>query len=105
MLNLGMSTKYVSVFNPEVKEKYVQANITTSKKNDDNTYDNMYWKARFVGKAFEAAKELKDKDKIEITNGIVENNYDKENEKLWVNVTIFSFKKHKLLDKTETATK
>lgn len=104
MLNLGKSTKYVSVFCPEVKEKFVQANLTTSKKNDDNTYINMYWKARFVGKSIEAAKELKDKDKIEITNGIIENNYDKENEKLWVNVTVFEFKLHKLQDKTETPT-
>ncbi len=96
MLNLGKTTKYVSVFNPNIKDKYVQANLTTSKKIEDNNYENMYWKARFVGNAFEAAKGLKDKDKIEITNGIIENNYDKENEKLWVNVTIFEFKLHKV---------
>lgn len=104
MLNLGKTTKYVSVFNPEIKEKYVQANLTTSKKNEDNSHTNMYWKARFVGKALETAKELKDKDKIEITNGIIENKYDKENEKLWVNVTIFAFVLHNTLAKTEAQT-
>ncbi len=104
MLNLGKSTKYVSVFNPDVKEKYVQANLTTSKKNEDSSYANMYWKSRFVGNAFEPAKQLKDKDKIEIKNGIIENTYDKKTEKLWVNVTIFEFDVHKIQAKAETPT-
>lgn len=93
MLNLGKSTKYVSVFNVDIKEKYVAANLTTGKKNPDETYTNMYWKARFVGeKALEKAKALKNKDKIEILKGTIENTYDKENKNLWVNVTIFDFK-------------
>lgn len=88
---LNITGKYVSVFEVEVKEKYCTANLSTSKKNTDGTYTNMYWKARFVGKAFDKAKKLKDKDKIEITNGIIENSYDKEKEKLWVIVTVFEF--------------
>ncbi|QSX05897.1 hypothetical protein JYG23_00025 [Sedimentibacter sp. zth1] len=63
------------------------------KNNQDNTYTNMYWRARFVGGAFEKAKELKNKDKIEITKGVIENTYDKEKGKLWVNVTVFEFLK------------
>lgn len=90
---LNVTGKYVSVFEVEAKERYCTANLSTFKKNTDNTYTNMYWKARFVGKAFGKAKELKDKDKIEITNGIIENNYDKEKDKLWVTVTIFEFEK------------
>lgn len=89
----NITGKYVSVFEVEDKGKYCTANLSTSKKNNDNTYTNMYWKARFVGKAFDSAKKLKDKDKIEVTNGIIENNYDKEKEKLWVTVTIFEFEK------------
>lgn len=92
---LNVTGKYISVFEVEEREKYCIANLSTSKKNTDNTYTNMYWRARFVGKAFDKAKKLKDKDKIEITNGIIENNYDKEKDKLWVTVTIFEFKKMK----------
>ncbi|MEG2110060.1 MAG: hypothetical protein RRY19_09765 [Clostridium sp.] len=88
---LNVTGKYVSVFDVVEKEKFVAANITTSKKNQDNTYTNMYWKARFVGEAKTKALELKDKDKIEIKNGVIENQYDKEKNKLWVTVTIFEF--------------
>ncbi len=92
MLNLGQPTKYVSVFTIDIKEKYVAANLTTGKKNPDKAYTNMYWKARFVGEeAYEKAKALKDKDKIEILKGTIENTYDKETKNLWVNVTIFQF--------------
>ncbi|MGL5381741.1 hypothetical protein [Clostridium sp.] len=90
---LNVTAKYVSVFDVVDKEKYVGANITTSKKNQDNTYTNMYWKARFVGTAKEKAKELVNKDRIEIKNGVIENQYDKENNKLWVTVIIFDFEK------------
>ena len=95
MLNLGQSTKYVSIFKVVIEDKCVKANLTTSKKNANNAdekYSNMYWKAKFVGeKAFEKAKLLKDKDKIEILKGTIENTYDKDTKSLWVNVTIFDF--------------
>ena len=71
MLNLGQSTKNVYVFEINEHEKYVQANLSSSKKIDDKTYKNMYWKARFVGKAYELSKQLKDKDKIEILKGTI----------------------------------
>lgn len=88
----NITQKYVSVFKVDIKDRYVQANLSTSKKNVDGSYVNMYWIAHFRGNAFEVAKKLKDKDKIEITNGIIENHYDKEKDKLYVNVTIFDFK-------------
>lgn len=91
MLNIKNSRG--TVFQVEVKEKQVQCNLSTGKKNQDDTYTNMTWRARFVGNAFEKAKELQDKDRIEIINGAVENTYDKENEKLYVNVVIFDFNK------------
>ncbi len=94
MLNLGQSTKYVSIFKVKVYENYVKASLTTGKKSQDETFTNMYWNAKFIGKkAYEKAKELKDKDKIEILKGTIENTYDKENKILWVNVTVFDFNK------------
>lgn len=90
---LNVTGKYVSVYEVEDKGKYCLANLSTSKKNTDGAYTNMYWKARFVGNAFDKAKILKNNDRIEITNGVIENNYDKDNEKLWVTVIVFEFYK------------
>lgn len=88
----NITGKYVSVFKPEDKGNYVQANLSTSKKNEDNSYKNMYWFAKFVGKSKEAALKLKDADKIEVLNGVIENSYDKVKDKVYVNVTVFDFK-------------
>ena len=96
------NSKYVSVFQAEDKGKYVQSNLSTGKKKQDGTWDNMYWKARFVGKCKDEAVELQDKDKIEIKQGIIENNYDKENKKLWLTVVIFDFEVMNKAQKDDT---
>ena len=85
--------KYISVFQPEVKEKYVKANITTSTKDEREAsgYKNMYWKAVFVGQAKQPAEDLKDFDKIQITKAFIENDYNKDLEKLFVKVVILDF--------------
>lgn len=88
---LNVTGKYIRVFDVEDKGRYVQAKLSTSKKNQDGDYVHMPWIARFVGNATEAAKELQNKDKIEITNGIIENNYDNNN-RLWHKVVIFGFR-------------
>ncbi len=77
----------------EAKRKNtVIANISTYEGKDQEG-NNRYcsWKARFVGDAYEPALNLEDKDKIEITSGKIENNYNKEQEKLYVVVTVFDF--------------
>ena len=99
-MSLSITGKYITVFQVEVKENYVQANISTGKKNKDGSYAFMSWKARFVGNAKEKAESLQDKDKIEITNGLIENTYDKEKKVLWVNVVVFNFD---LMDNSTTA--
>lgn len=96
---LNITGKYVTVFQPEIKtnvsELILFANLSTSKKNTDKagevSYENMYWKGRFVGNALEPAKNLKDGDKIDIIKGAIENRYDKEKKALYVDVTIFEF--------------
>ena len=90
-MSLNITGKYITVWQPEDKGKYVQANISTSKKNQDGGYQSMNWRARFVGKCKDTAAQLKDKDRIEITNGLIENNYVKETKTLWVNVVVFDF--------------
>lgn len=76
----------------EKRKNTVIANISTYEgkdQEDNNRYCS--WKARFVGDAFEPALNLADKDKIVITSGKIENNYNKEQERLYVIVTIFDF--------------
>jgi len=94
-MSLNITGKFVSVFQaeekPERAKNTVFANLSTSEKKEDGTYENMYWKAKFVGKAYEAAKELKDADKVNIISGLITNEYNKKTEKTWVEVVVFEF--------------
>lgn len=96
---LNVTGKYVTVFQPRIEldksERIVFANLSTSKKNTDRnghvSYENMAWYGRFVGDSFEPAKALRNEDKIDIIKAAIENRYDKEAHKLYVDVTIFEF--------------
>lgn len=89
---LNISKSYATIWNVEDRGNYVQARISTSRKdNRDNSYINSNWFARFVGNCKDAAKNLKERDRIVITNGTVENVYDKNSGKSYVNVVIFDF--------------
>lgn len=96
MLNVS-NTKFVSVFDIEDKGNFLTANLTTTKiinKVEKKDYETMRWKARFVGDCKEEAKKLDNKDKIEITNGALENKYYKEKQQAYYTVVIFDFEKH-----------
>jgi hypothetical protein len=80
-----------TVFQVEDKGNYIQANLSTGKKKQDGTYENMNWRTRFVGNCKQAAAELTDKTRIEIKSGVVENSYNKETKTLYVNVAVFAF--------------
>ncbi|MEG2813591.1 MAG: hypothetical protein RSA79_03225 [Oscillospiraceae bacterium] len=98
MLNVSNS-RFVTVFQPEIKlnvsEHIVFANLSSSKKNTDKdgniSYTYMSWNGRFVGDAFEAAKALRNGDKIDIIKGGIQNRYDKEKKMLYVDVVIFEY--------------
>lgn len=84
-----------TVFEPRISSKLkntVLANISTYEGSDQEgnpRYSS--WNCKFVGGGFELAKTLKDRNKILIKRGKVENIYNKEQEKLYVNVTVFEF--------------
>lgn len=81
---------FASVFDVEVKGNIANAKVTTSKKKDDGSYENMRWLARFAGKdVAEKAGQLKNGTRIEIVEGAVENNWD--GEKSYVTLIIFRF--------------
>ena len=62
-------------------------------------YNNYY--ARFVGSAFEKAKSLKDKDRIEITKWSIVQKYSKERKRAYVTLSVFDFEKIEDDDKDE----
>lgn len=95
---LNITGKYITVFQPQVKleisEKIVFATLSSSKKifkDGETSYENMMWNGKFVAGAFEKAKSLKDFDKIDIIKGSITNKYDKSNNRVYVEVTIFDF--------------
>ena len=84
-----------TVFEPRETSKRkntIIANISTyeGKDQDDNPRYSS-WSTNFVGECFELAQKLKNRDKIIIRRGKVENQYNKEQDKLYVNVTVFEF--------------
>jgi hypothetical protein len=88
MLNI---TGNARVFDITVQDKYVEATLSTSKKGQDGEYTYQSWKTRFVGNCKKQAEQLNEKDFIKINNGIVENTYNKETKKGYVNVVVFEY--------------
>lgn len=102
MFNIGEGFSYATVWQPSVEERRVICNLTTSKKLKEKNaegkeYENSNWnKAVFVGKAFEPAKDLEEKDRIKIISGTVDNKSyigSDGNRKYFNNVVIFNFEK------------
>ena len=87
-MSLNVSdSKYVTVYDPTIRlnysEKVIFAKLVTSRKSDKATGEILTdadgkqimrreysrWEARFVGNALEAAKGLRNGDRIDIVNG------------------------------------
>ena len=90
-----VNEQQATVFQPQEAEKRKNtwmANLSTFEGKDQEG-KNIYasWRSFFVGDAYEKAKNLKDRDRIVLTNSKIENNYDKEKEKLYVTLTVFDF--------------
>jgi len=80
---------YAKVWKVEKKENYTAFNISTSDKQKDNTYKNSNWNCRAVGKAKDI--DVNANDRIIITQAKIENIYDKEKNKSWLNIIVFDF--------------
>lgn len=81
---------YAKVWKVEIKERYVKAQISTSRKLPDGTYSNSSWFASFVGSCVENAKLLKPKDSIKILAGALSTSSG-EDKKSYTNMAIFAF--------------
>lgn len=80
---------YMKVWKIDKQEKYTRANATTSEKVEDLGYKNSNWSLMLVGKSREV--DIKEGDRIEIKSAKIENIWDKENKKNWLNVIVFDF--------------
>ena len=90
MLNIAKS--YATVWKIEDKGKYCSGRISSSKKDRrTGNYVNSNWNVRFIGNACDPAKSLRERDKIIITNGFIENIWDKENNRNWLTLIVFDF--------------
>ena len=78
---------FLKVWKVEKKEKYTALSCSTSDKQQDGNYKNSNWNVRLVGKANDV--EVAEGDKIVVKSGKVENIWDKENNKNWLNVIVF----------------
>ena len=84
-------SKFVKVWDIEIKERYISADLSTSKKEKDGTYTNSNYKfCKFVGGAFDMAKLLHKGDTITIDKGAIGKRKGKDG-KLWDEVVIFEF--------------
>ena len=83
---------FFKIWDIQQKEKYKLVKTSTSESYEldgEKKYKNSSWFCKFVGKANE--KELNVNDMIKVTSGKIENVWDKEKERSWLNIIIFDF--------------
>lgn len=78
-----------TIYKATQKGNMVTASMQTGKKNQDGTWENMWWNVKFVGKTKSDILSAGDKTKIKIISGNVETN--KYNDKIYTNVIIFDY--------------
>ena len=87
-ISKGKESKiYAKVWKVDKKENYTALNISTSDKQQDGTYKNSSWNARLVGKAKDV--QVNEGDRITITSAKIENIYNKEQKRSWLNIIVF----------------
>ena len=80
-----------TIFKVEDKGTFVKAQLSTSEKKQDGTYEYSNWFCNLVGSSVNMAKDLKEGDKITITKGKLSNVWNKEKKTAYVNMTVFGF--------------
>jgi len=92
---MNLAENKVTVFSPqrdEGRKNTVRANISSiSGKDRDGNLIFSSWNARFVGRAFEPALALEDKQKILLKESRIDSDYNKEKKQSYVTVTVFDF--------------
>ena len=94
----NITGKYVKIWEVDIKDKMVLVQLSTSKKEQDGSYTNSSYTAKFVGKAYLPAAELQKGDTIEIKSGLIGKR--KYQDKWYDDVVIFSFE---VMEKKESS--
>jgi len=91
----GDNPAFGNVFDVEIKDKYVKAKLSTSRRDQNDAYVNSSWFVKFVGKSVTDAKNLEDRDRIKVTSGYVSNETympaGGDKPKSFASMTIFEF--------------
>lgn len=90
---IWINDTYLKIWQVDVNDKFVLCQVSSSSKQQDGTYKNSSWYAKFLGKAKEDAVSLEIGDKVKVLTGAVENIYNKELKKSFLSVLVFSFEK------------
>jgi len=85
---LWLSESYLKVWKVESKGKYSVAQCSSGKKQEDGTYINSNWNVKLIGKAND--KGIKVGDRIKTTKSAVENIWDADKKRNWLNVLVFN---------------
>lgn len=76
---------------PAENGKYIDIQMTTSEKKDDE-YENSGWWARVIGHGLNSLKGLKERDRIKVSSFKLTNVYNKEKEQSYLRLIIFEAK-------------
>lgn len=87
---------YAKVWKVDKKENYTALQISTGDKQQDGTYKNSGWNCRLVGKAKDI--QVNESDSIVITAAKIENIYNAEQKKSWLNIIVFDFENNSVDD-------
>ena len=78
---------FFKVWKVEQKEKYTSLQCSTGDKQQDGTYKNSNWNVRLVGDAKQLS--ISEGDTLIVESGKIENIWDKEGERNWLNVIVY----------------
>jgi hypothetical protein len=87
------NNSYATIWKINPHDKYLDVQLSTSRKNHDtNEYETDFSGfVRFVGKAFEKGKNLREGDRIKTLSCGVSNHYDKERNITYNNFLMFDY--------------
>jgi len=68
---------------PSENGKYIDLQVSTSEKNEDESYTNSSWFPRAIGHAANALKDVKEGDRIEITSSKFTNERKKQDDETY----------------------
>ena len=83
MIFINDAKIYAKVWHIDRQDKYTDVRISTSEKDKDGNYINSNWFARLIGHAHQKLKDIKEEDRITITQAKLSNEpyTDKEGNK------------------------